>query len=116
MKSSDLDDSHIGGQFTTTLTGPITGLTRGPNYVEVNVDPGLPGGTVVTLRILDDDPMDVEATEGPERLNHDPDLTLSGLTPEQAEAMKPTVPAVDVPADDRESDPADDDPTPEAGE
>lgn len=64
MQSTELTDRHINGTMAVTLTGTITGFVRYPGWTEVQLDPGLPGGTIVALRLADDDPLELEATEG----------------------------------------------------
>ncbi|MFD0841221.1 hypothetical protein [Williamsia serinedens] len=74
MKASDINtpakaEPYIDGTCTVTLTGRVTGIVQGPTWVEVQIDPGVEGGTVAAVRFDDDDPIEFEITEGTRALN-----------------------------------------------
>ncbi len=91
MLSNEINDNYQGGQFKATLEGTITGLIHGPGWTAFQVDVGLPGGSIIQLRLTDDDPIEIEATEVPQPLVPAPLVDEAGnpLTPD-LDATEPT--------------------------
>lgn len=110
MLSNEVGPRHIGGLFDARTTGTILGVQRDDNngWTLVQVDIGDTGGSIVEMRFVDTDPVEVEATVVDPPLNppQEPERNPDGSV-KVDEDGNPVFPPLDE--DEIE-------PTPEAGE